>query len=257
MRELVYLSETKLLTFIVDKPGRWRNASQVEGEVKAFGLGAKLNLTPGSRRGLTPDLDRVVSALEGSDRAPKWFADDNVQPGDWVHYEAPLGYVSIGDMVVFLDSDQPTPAYPTDCRLRLLLHGSLGHLVGVRPGRLVDKDHESVRFHRSSFFLALECFRASLEAGKEDGSYDVYDWVTARLWPKQISDEFNVVIAALDARLHSRYTAAWMAGYARVTALLPHRPWSRDGRQRPKEPIGKIVVASPLYVEYVSQPSLD
>lgn len=50
------------------------------------------------------------------------------------------------------------------------------------------------------------------------------------------------VIALLDDLLETRSTAAWMAGYARVTAVV---------RLSPK---ATVVIATPLYVEHVSPP---
>lgn len=61
-------------------------------------------------------------------------------------------------------------------------------------------------------------------------------------------DPFESAIRTFAKKLSwhvSKLTAAWMAGYARVTAAIPHapHPWS-----------GRLIVATPLYVEYIDPP---
>jgi hypothetical protein len=50
------------------------------------------------------------------------------------------------------------------------------------------------------------------------------------------------VIDALDNELEPLHTAAWMAGYARVTAAL-------------SGPACRQIIATPLYAEYIVEPN--
>jgi uncharacterized protein DUF7019 len=111
VRELVYLSEAKLKQFVAGRPGRLRGRAQVEGELKVPGIGAlrASSMAPDKNVGVVAELEKVTSALEKSDRAATWFADNDVQPGQWVHFDLPLCYTTIADrgarVVVFLGSD--------------------------------------------------------------------------------------------------------------------------------------------------------
>lgn len=79
-----------------------------------------------------PDLERVIEALEQSDRAPVEFATPALQPGQWVRFHCRLkqrvfndDYV--GSAVLFLQ-----PAGEA-ARARLLLHGALCEPINEAP----------------------------------------------------------------------------------------------------------------------------
>jgi hypothetical protein len=54
---------------------------------------------------------------------------------------------------------------------------------------------------------------------------------------------FERLVVLLGPYLHLKYTVAWMAGYARVTAIVP------IGRN------DRIMLATPLFVEYTQPPA--
>ena len=56
------------------------------------------------------------------------------------------------------------------------------------------------------------------------------------------SPDFSRIIAILDRALDLEHTSAWMAGHARITAIQPLSSGAR------------LVIATPLYVEYIAQP---
>lgn len=236
MRELVYLSEAKLLQFAGTRKQRGRN---LEGELKTPLGGFKIGRAADGAQASVPNLDAVIAELEASPRAPKWFEDDSVQPGQWVHFESKLNYSvmpeeSFSSAVLFLNS----PAGE-----RLLLHGSSTHLVGQRPrATKVDLDGEDVQ-QGSSYASAggwvhhaySDEQRANLRGGarvlgaETDESLDPYE------------EAVHLILAKLGR--WSPATSAWMAGYARVTGALP-----AAGTH------SRMVVATPLYVEYVDPP---
>jgi hypothetical protein len=273
VRELVYLSERKLRQFMIEKPRRWVSRPPVEGEVKFPGLGGvKVGPTaPTGDDGVIPDLARVISALESSDRAAGWFADDAVQPGQWVYFEAPLCYTPLSDRyaplsdghqpraVVFLDHGEPTASYPTGGAIRLLMHGSAEHLLGgavVSPASQDDGRTDGSR--NPSRYTELRTFarllyqlnrrdQLNLRVPSSDAEPDL-DRMTAPYSTRyRLEMQVPPVVELLDHLLEPRLTAAWMAGHARVTAVLP-----LPSGQGP-DPLA--VIATPLYVEYVSPPS--
>lgn len=145
VRELVYLSKRKLRQFDL---GWWRDLrARVKATIKPPGI--ELTVETDVRRSDLAALDAVIAALERSDRAPVWFTED-VQPGQWVRFEAPMSYTTIGTAIVFLDVDEQSPAYPSGGQVRLMLHGSAVHLAGSDPPRTsVDELSENAQAHSS------------------------------------------------------------------------------------------------------------
>jgi hypothetical protein len=260
VRELVYLSERKLRQFMIGKPRRWGNRPPIEGEVKFPGVGGVKIGPAAPTRGdeVVPDLARVISALETSDRAAGWFADDAVQPGQWVYFEAPLCYIPLSDgalpgAVVFLDHGEPTASYPTGGAIRLLLHGSAEHLFGAADTSPAgDDDERSDGSRNPSRYTDLRMFarllyRLNREAPSSDAESDLDRMRAPHSTRYRLEMQVPWVVELLDRLLEPRLTAAWMAGHARVTAVLP-LPSGHD-----PDPVA--VIATPLYVEYVSPPS--
>lgn len=102
MRELVYLSKRKLAAFDLGRRGLF---DKFKATVKApLGFGEVTVEADGSRRKV-PHLDRVLTELDRSELAPVWFSED-VIPGQWVQFEAPLSYAVVGTTAVFLGHAQ-------------------------------------------------------------------------------------------------------------------------------------------------------
>jgi hypothetical protein len=98
VRELVYLSKRKLRKFDL---GWWRDLrARVKATIKPPGI--EFTVETDIRRSDLSALDTVIVAPERSDRAPVWFTE-NVQPGQWVHFEAPMSYTTIGNASAELD----------------------------------------------------------------------------------------------------------------------------------------------------------
>jgi hypothetical protein len=260
VRELVYLSERKLRQFMIGKPRRWGSRPSIEGEVKFPGVGGVKvgSAAPAGGDEVIPDLVRVISALETSDRAAGWFADDAVQPGQWVYFEAPLCYAPLSDgtlpeAVVFLDHGEPTASYPTGGAIRLLMHGSAEHLLGAAVTSPASEDDDRTDGSRNpSRYTDLRMFarllyRLNRHSPSSDAEPDL-DRMTAPYSTRyRLEMQVPRVVELLDDLLEPQLTAAWMAGHARVTAILP-LPSGHD-----PDPVA--VIATPLYVEYVSPPS--
>ncbi|WP_158894822.1 SAVMC3_10250 family protein [Amycolatopsis anabasis] len=253
MRELVYLSDRKLRQFLGDRRRRWWQRTGVEGELKIPFLG-QLKLTRAAEDAERPELDEVIAQIEESTRAARWYADETVRPGQWVQFEAPLNYSAMGrkyfhSAVLFLDSGQQD--------VRLLLHGSPEHLL-IGRDRRVAVDSELDKFAEGLNSPSYEYFWYYVAGGRYGLTFhtDPRDAIRA-VWAEgpqgfskgDIQSALRLTVDLLDERF-SPVTAAWMAGYARVTA-------STTLLRQPGTDPARLVVATPLYVEYVHPPEAD
>lgn len=242
MRELVYLSERKLRQFDLGRRG-WR--MNVTGEVRVPGVGG-VSMTKDSAGPAVPDLDQVVAALEESDRASRWFTEE-VKPGEWVRFEAPMAYtITNRGGVLFLDLDRRTGAYPTGGSIRLMLHGSSRHLVGGGPPsrQITDRDiDERMGFSAGNPHHLLGELMMDLRSADDPAGQSAT--MAIKRVEHKLPNRYSDVLNILTDELALPGTAAWLAGLARISAVPPS-----VGDHR-------IVVASPLYVEYVSAPDLD
>jgi hypothetical protein len=215
VRELIYLSTVKLRQFRPDRPaGRWRRVREVDAQAP-LNLGGLRFAFPDDAESLAADLNRVVRFLHvGSAKPPRWYTEDGLEPGQWVHFEARMNYEVVGaagapgtPVLVFWDQ-RPGP-------VRLLLHGSPKHLVSAT--KTDEPAMYSTVSEAHTFLRAL----ADVERQSTDGARPSVALVAS-------------LLAELDT--FPVETATSFTGLARVTGVL------RNG--------SSIVVASPLYVEY-------
>jgi hypothetical protein len=241
MRELVYLSTRKLRALDTERlRGR---VAQLKATIKApLGIG---ELAVESRRfqnGI-PKLDSMLAELDRSGRDAVWFTEAT-RSGQWVHFEAPMGYSTVGKAVVFLDIDQPSDGYPSGGDARLVLHGSAEHLLeGSYPRTSVDElsaeastrssiDAEAFASVFNHFFSLIE-----YESRRDFNGVEPHRVMTFKNRIRAAG--LDHVLPTLTNHLRLPYTAAWLAGRARVTAVAGPR---------------STVFATPLYVEHVSPP---
>jgi hypothetical protein len=221
MRELVYLSERKLAAFRPASPRRRRPG--LRGELGVPGIakvGADLPATHPDRA----SLDDVLAHLTETPGKLRWYTEDGLRPGQWVQFETLLGTVEMRsydtEPVVFFAEPEIDRAGSGP---RLVLHGSPGHLLG------------SADVHSTSIGGGASDARAirHLLTRLPDTDGEVVEPVRV--------DDFTIrtLRRGLRRRLDSR-TATWLGGCARVTV---------DAAD-----LG-VVIASPLYVEYVSPPA--
>lgn len=246
MRELIYLSGRKLRQFDLPK-ARWnpfRRVREVSAKVPLDLGEVKLSLSDNAGNP-APDLDAVIDQIERSDRASKWYADDQVEPGDWVQFDAPLNYMRVGESdfgpadnlsqseaLVFLEPRQEGESenYNTP---RLLLHGSMGHLVGGNRESMLDAGL-SPSFGPEFFSMLGRC-------------------VPGDQLPDGLAE---TLVQQLDRR-YGLSTAAWMTGYARVTlrSRIENRvydvdAWKSSRRSEYRVQTESLIAASPLFVCY-------
>jgi hypothetical protein len=220
VRELLYLSGRGLHRLHAERSPRWW------------------------RRRSSPDLASAIAQLERSERAPRWWADRGLMAGEWVHFEHRLNYAMLdfpGSPSVFLWS-APAAAFLAGAGVSravgdpawLLLHGSPEDLVGHCPPRL--PGHAT---------------RATLQAINDAATYFQFraGLLDGEVSAPSVDDQFPARVRDVLRGLGELLPAAeplWMAGYARVTATvaLPRAARIPD----------RIVVATPLSVEYVDAP---
>jgi hypothetical protein len=92
VRDLVYLSRSKLDQITVDRPRQWP-ASILSGEVEVAMAGIFKALLK-SQKVPASDVQRLAHALgelARAGRSDKWFFEDP-RPGGWVYFEAPLNF---------------------------------------------------------------------------------------------------------------------------------------------------------------------
>ncbi|MEV6644270.1 SAVMC3_10250 family protein, partial [Amycolatopsis sp. NPDC051371] len=115
----------------------------------------------GAGRREFPDIDRAVADLDRRPgQEPVWFTED-VIPGQWVQFEAPMAYTTFGTTAVFLDVDQPTDLYPSGGERRLVLHGGARHLVGTGSAPRTSVEQLSVEAAEHSS-VSAEAFESLL-----------------------------------------------------------------------------------------------
>lgn len=248
VRELVYLSKSKLRQF--DLGSKRGLLGQAKATIKdPMGI-SELTVETVVPREKLPKIDTVLTALDGSDRAPVWFTEP-VQPGQWVRFEAPMSYIVIGTAVVLLDVEEPSIAYPSGGGIRLLLHGSAEHVVGtVQPQRTSVDELSAQAATHSPFGIDAEAFASVFNHFFRLIDYastlDINGFEEDRVMSFKNSIRaagLDHVLLTVSRHLHLPYTAEWLAGCARVTAVAP----SPSGH-------GTTLFATPLYVERVAPP---
>lgn len=239
-REFVYLSDAKLRQFSMPRRLALPRTLRVNTPVGGVDVDAP---AADSERDRLKQLEKLDKYL--GERA-EWFAQPGLRPGLWVWFEAPLRCVTLqGDyqhMVLFADpAPGEDPQYEQETGCRLLLHGSSRHVRGYTPAAVEAPALEGIDGGSSigTTFLttAGQAVRAlSLE---HDVAAEGMTSPPTGLNGSGVRD----LMEAIDAR-HGQVPGAWMSGLARVTAELPATSSAV-----------RCVVASPLSVEYVHDPT--
>ncbi|WP_328771115.1 SAVMC3_10250 family protein [Streptomyces sp. NBC_00286] len=242
LREVIYLSDGKLRQFLTS-PRRVPRASALRLNTPLGGVDLDAATADDARSRLRhlQEVDNYLATLA------RWFAEPDLRPGQWVQFEAPLRCVTLRGqyrhLTLFADpgpGEEPDHERATGCRL--LMHGSVRHLVGHLPEPVDGPPLEELDGggHSAGTTFMTNAGRVVRALAEQEGGD------TAVASPEGTSTGGNGLggsgvrdlLHAIDARTPAG-TAAWMRGYARVTALLPA-----------KDTNARCLVASPLTVEY-------
>ncbi|MGW8989088.1 SAVMC3_10250 family protein [Streptomyces zhihengii] len=236
MREIAYLSEGKLRQFVPEL----RRMPRTSGLRLNTPLGG-IDMDAPAADGDIAQLRHLRQVDRHLELVAEWYTTPDLQPGQWVQFEALLRCVTLSgahqDLVLFVDSTRSAEAaYRTAEGCRLLMHGSARHLRGWAPTPVNGPE------------LEITNSASSLGASFITRAGQVIEALTRHREPR-VSDESTVadlhgrgvqaLLHALDDEDAAIDTSAMMTGYARVTGLLP--------RTQSTSP---CLVASPLIVEY-------
>lgn len=220
---MIYLSDRKLSQFLPGLRSAWPR-QRVSFSTPFGGMDVDPSAGPDLRG---KHLTRVVRHVEESAR---WYTEEGLRPGQWVAFEAALNYFVLDtvdpSMVLFADTPSGDPT------VRLLLHGSVEHLITTVWPRVTDAAQESgelVQNLLGSQASAPGALLTALSDGLGTGADGQRPSLVTAL---------RGLLDRIDAQTHAE-TAADLRGYARVTTGFT----SGDGTG--------LIVASPLYVEYV------
>ncbi|MFH9724624.1 SAVMC3_10250 family protein [Streptomyces sp. NPDC017254] len=218
LREFVYLSDGKISQFL-SEPGRLRFLGALRLNTPVGGVDVDAPAADGEWERLRR-LKKISKHLEEKAR---WFADDELRPRDWMWFEAPLHCVTLRGgyrhMVLFAD---PVPGqdseYDDKAACRLLLHGSARHLIGFAP-TVVDGPVLGIDGGSSigTTFLTTAGHVVRALPVEHDPVAEGTESPFACVNGSGVRD----LLTAVDTRNEGAGTAAWMYGFARVTADLP------------------------------------
>ncbi|GAA3096383.1 hypothetical protein ADK41_03085 [Streptomyces caelestis] len=240
MREIVYLSESKLRQF-VPEPRRVPRTGALRVTTPLGGIDMDAPVADGEQ-GQLRHLREVHKHLE---LVADWYTEPDLRPGQWMQFEVSLRCVTLSgahqDLVLFVDSVRGEGTGDTERSCRLLMHGSVRHLRGWTPVSVDGPVLEVVNSGSSlgsSFVTRAGQVVEALARHRDPLPVDQTPTRTAvDLHGRGVQE----LLRALDGEDVSIDTSALMTGYARVTGLLPST--GTDSR---------CVVASPLFVEYAT-----
>lgn len=252
--DFVYMSSQKLANLIVNSSALQRRRFRVRAEVRSPVVSLVLastsvpaaNQSP-SERIAREELVKLDKAIDEINTRSLWYSDPAVQAGSWIYFESPLNYCILqseyfSPAVVFVDHVDLLP----DPSVRLLLHGSVRHLLG-RP-KVIDIGAEIEILYPSpssgEFVYALADNVAEV-VRLIHGTQDALTASPSTQARHSLSSSMTRLLRSLDQKFVPE-TAAWLGGVARVTAPVSTRA------EFPRAE--RFVMATPLYVEYVSPP---
>ncbi|GAA3135407.1 SAVMC3_10250 family protein [Streptomyces echinatus] len=238
MREIVYLSESKLRQFMPE-PRRAPRAGTLRVTTPFGGIDMDAPTTDEEQ---SRHLRQVYRHVE---RVADWYEKPGLRPGQWVQYEVPLRCVTLSgaheDLVLFVDRPGRDMHLASDQSCRLLMHGSVRHLRGWNP-MSVDGPVLEVGNSASSLGHAFVTRAGQVvEALTRHRDPMAADQTASRTAPALHGRGVRELLHALDDEDLSLDTSALMTGYARVTGVLSTSSSN-----------GPCVVASPLIVEYAT-----
>ncbi|MEV4009604.1 SAVMC3_10250 family protein [Nonomuraea angiospora] len=255
MREIVYLSEPKLAAFIEEsrKPAWWRRMNiDVELSLPMFGKIAASS--PGASAGVRhPTLDEVIGRIDNDGLAPTWLEPDSIEVGDWFYFECRLSWTIIGShvpTVLFVHHGRHSDSAKG---ITLLMHGSAGHLHS-QPRTSPSRRHPRARFlQKPQPSEPRQTGKWSQLLGQL--AYILTDHQTPR-WDAYIGSDFPPayeVTNFLTELERNDSSLLWLgeaytSGYAKLTV-------NHDQLRVRGFPSTRVLVATPLYVEYETRPA--
>lgn len=243
MRDVLYLSETKLGTLAGQLRGRMRRRLGLEAGVHAGIVSFKATLAPMGQAAALEVLDAVVRMIE-RERGLKRHTDHDLRPGHWVRFEEDFHYGTAhrhgrreASGLVYFPSVSTEPCF--------LLVGSAVHVTDRR----YTPDETTLGPPTPYYAEAVNLIAQSISCSRDDGALDDIDHyspdaVPARLRPEGTPGTLGYGISWMCGAHQQRMDPGFvgpvlLSGMARVLAVES----SPDGSPR-------AVLATPLYLEY-------
>jgi hypothetical protein len=225
MRELVYLSERKLAAF---HPQPRRRRPVLRGELGVPGI-AKVGADLPAAAAEHPSLDEVLAYLTETPGKLRWYTEVGLQPGQWIQFEARLCVIEMW----LHDGKTPNVVFFAEPSVgidapghHLVLHGAPDHVLGA-----INVPRDKMKANASDARGIAALLSALPALPDTDG--ETVSPARATQW------HVDMMRLGLARRLDPR-AAMWLGGCARITV---------DATE-----FG-VLIASPLYVEYVSPPA--
>jgi hypothetical protein len=272
MHELIYLSESKIAQF-ASSEGRWRRRPRKY----KLGLDVSIAKAEFESDGDTSDsIDkRTWRVVDNIRKSTKWYTEDRIQSGQWIDFEVRMHYYLMDEVrrhnesgefrqSIYLPSAVLFLDFAGDCNdtPRLLLHGSISHVLEGRsspppvpasmPVTTINlasrSSYTTILASQAHFFTnhIEDAARTHLFATDEAFQFPMGELTRGERGVESLGVGLTEAIHRLD-RLSTEQTVSWMAGLARVTAVV-------DGLERDTVP---LVAATPLFVERVPPPDTD
>ncbi|WP_460362110.1 SAVMC3_10250 family protein [Actinocorallia lasiicapitis] len=245
MRELLYLSESKLNAFDLAAP---RGIG-----LKAAELGVELGVVNGrveiGETGTAPDVrTRFGRVIERLNREATSVTDRGLRPHQWIAFDMDMGYGTahedtapphLPDDVVLFGGD--LPHRPPAASASLLLCGSAGNLLDrCAPASRSEADPSRMGSGTGWLYEMIKTVERMDEVGDTSPpSTDVTDQHRQR-WGRNDPEEVAQWVYGVIAGNHPDHQRGRLSGLARVLMHVDDEArW-----------INRLIVATPLYVEY-------
>ncbi|BAU85133.1 hypothetical protein SLA_4245 [Streptomyces laurentii] len=246
MRELIYLSESKLAQFREnERPRRrWRRRISELGATAPLGLG-ELQFTLADAPQGHPNLERVLRHLKSLTPKPAEYSEASPDAGQWVKFKTRMNYQIVRptirasddngehfrehpigqEAVVFWEPHSRLEPWSSS-KPRLVLHGSPEHLLGLAAASSGPTDLSAPPSLGLGFMSLLYGMQLGMDPRLEEALGNLLNQLDGRFPP---------------------HAAGLFTGYARVTFGLEVPFSAGEGSA-----IVRTMVASPLYVEYAA-----
>jgi Family of unknown function (DUF7019) len=235
MRDLLYVSETKMRALVPQLPGQVRKRLGLEAGLNAGLVSVRATLHPDEQSSLIAALDQVIEMIE-VERLPRWRTDPRLRAGDWIQFAegfrfgpAPMahGVLPAHDLVYFVASDSEVP---------FVLCGSRVHLLDRHQAPETGAADTWTGFYTTALLDYAQRLAALPDEAAVADPPRLAGIRNARGVPVADDDEVTRDLGRAIRQLYRRDMRwaghAALSGQARVLA------------------VGGFVLATPLYVEY-------
>ncbi|SFR22902.1 hypothetical protein SAMN04488564_106407 [Lentzea waywayandensis] len=230
--EYVYASQNKVRQFVPVDESWWSRlrVRKIAGKVRVAPLETSVELEPVGATLSDGDLEQLVEHLSAESR---WYRDDDLIPGTWVHFEGRIGCQALPEGAAIFCEAGGLEKTTT----RIMLHGSAANLLGTTPSVAPEGSRFS-HFGAASSVVESALANAALPVG-EQKFWGPFGRSRGQVPGSALAEHVGTLFR--EVACHDWYydESPYLAGCARVSAVV-----------RPQELPFAVVVASPLFVRH-------